>query len=347
MTKHATTPHKDGYTMPAEWMPHEATWLAWPHSDNISFPGALRKVLPVFAKLVDALADSEEVRICVNDAAEEKQALDVLRPVRHSHVRFFHIPTNEPWCRDHGPIFVTRKKSPQLALIDWGYNAWGFKYPPFELDDAVPGTVAELLGVPCYAPDMVLEGGSVDVNGAGYAMATEACLLNPNRNPELDKKAIEKHLRDYLGIKHMIWLGDGIEGDDTDGHIDMIARFASSKTILTVIEENSDDENHQPLKDNYERLEKLIVGDQQFEIETLPMPSKVLRDGLRLPASYANFYIANKVVLMPCYSDPNDKLVRAKLERCFPDREIVCIDSRDLVWGLGSFHCLTQQQPAV
>ncbi len=347
MPKPSSTPRQAGYSMPAEWMPHAATWLAWPHPESISFPGTLKRVLPVFAKIVDALADSEEVCICVKDAAEEKLAMDVLRPVRHKHVRFFHIPTNEPWCRDHGPLFVTREQDPKVAVIDWGYNAWGFKYPPFDLDDAVPAQVAEALDVPCFTPDMVLEGGSIDVNGAGIALATEACLLNPNRNPELTRKAIEKQLHDFLGIKQMIWLGDGIVGDDTDGHIDMLARFVNKNTILIAMEDNPEDDNHRPLQDNYERLEKLIVTETNYEVETLPMPSKIQKDGMRLPASYANFYIANKVVLMPSYSDPNDKLVRVMLEKYFPEREIVAVDSRELIWGLGSFHCLTQQQPAV
>ena len=333
--------------MPAEWERHEATWLAWPHADGVSFPGAYDKVLPVFAKIVDALADSEEVRICVNDAAEERAALEILAPVRHDHVRFFHIPSNEPWCRDHGPIFVTRQQPPRLAAIDWGYNAWGFKYPPFDLDDAVPGRVASALDIPVYSPDMVLEGGSIDVNGAGLLLSTESCLLNPNRNPELSRKDIEKNLKHYLGGKRVIWLADGITGDDTDGHVDIVARFVSATTILAAVEEDVDDDNHDSLRGNIDRLEQLAIEEASLRVEPLPMPSKILKEGMRLPASYANFYIANTVVLMPSFSDPNDKLAHAILSRHFPDREVLMIDSVELVWGLGSFHCLTQQQPAV
>lgn len=347
MNVKAATPLKLGYAMPAEWERHEATWMTWPHAGGISFPGQYDRVIPVFVRMVDALAGSEEVRINVNDRDQEREVLGLLRGVRHDHVRFFHIPSNEPWCRDHGPIFVRRDEDPRLAVIDWGYNAWGYKYPPFDLDDNIPTRVAELLGLPCFAPDMVLEGGSIDVNGNGLLMSTESCLLHPNRNPEMSRRGIERLLRDYLGVSKFIWLGDGIVGDDTDGHIDVIARFVNERTILAAVEDDPDDENHGALRDNLDRLDALRIPGHPLTVEPIPMPSKILRDGQRLPASYANFYIANTVVLMPSFADPNDKLMHAILRKHFPDREVIAIDSRDLVWGLGSFHCLTQQQPAV
>lgn len=341
------TPRADGYAMPAEWSLHEATWLSWPHQDGISFPGNYAKVLQVFAKIVDALAESEEVRINVLDNEEEKQVLSVLAGVRHDHVRFFHIPTNEPWCRDHGPMFLVSKKDSALAAVDWGYNAWGYKYPPFDLDDAVPGRIAQALGLKIYSPDMILEGGSIDVNGEGVLMTTESCLLHPNRNPEMKRKDIERNLRDYVGVTQVIWLGDGIVGDDTDGHIDDIARFVRPYHVLLAQEDDSEDENFAALRDNRERLENVRIHGKSLQIGYLPMPSQVIRDGMRLPASYANFYIANKTVLMPAFCDPSDKLASAILQKCFPDREVVAIDCRELIWGLGAFHCLTQQQPAV
>lgn len=335
--------------MPAEWEPHEATWISWPHADGISFPGIYEKVLPTFARMVDALAESEEVRINVRDQAEEDQVRHILQTTRsrHDHVRFFHVPTNEPWCRDHGPIFVTRKDAPKLAITDWGYNAWGYKYPPFDLDDAVPAKLSKMLDLPIFYADMILEGGAIDCNGEGALLTTTSCLLNPNRNPQLSQKQIEANLRDFLGVEQIIWLGDGIEGDDTDGHIDDLTRFVDPKTVVTVVEENEDDENFMPLADNLKRLENVKIGNEELYIYRLPMPSKIVRDGLRLPASYANFYIANKVVLMPAFADSNDNLARTVLQKCFPDREVLAIDCRQLIWGLGAFHCLTQQQPAV
>ncbi|MEO8353467.1 MAG: agmatine deiminase family protein, partial [Chthoniobacteraceae bacterium] len=213
----ALTPSALGYRMPAEWEPHEATWLSWPRPDGISFPGSYERVMPVLAKLVDALADSEDVRINVCDAEHESIARRQLTAARarQDHITFFHHPVNECWCRDHGPIFVTRDREPSLAVINWDYNAWGWKYPPFDHDDVVPTRIAERLGLPLYEPGIVLEGGSIEVNGSGTLLTTKSCLLNPNRNPDLSQKEIERHLRDYLGVKKILWLGEGIEGDDT------------------------------------------------------------------------------------------------------------------------------------
>jgi agmatine deiminase len=346
----AATPAQLGYRMPAEWEPHEATWLSWPRRNGISFPDAYDSVLPVLAKMVSALAASEPVRINVCDAEEEAAVRAVLKK-HHAgaeRVTFHHIPTNEPWCRDHGPMFLTRADAPRLTVVDWDYNAWGWKYPPFDDDDEVPGAVAQLLKLPIYKPGMVLEGGSIDVNGSGTLLTTTSCLLNPNRNPDLTKAGIEQMLKDFVGVTNVLWLGDGIEGDDTDGHIDDLTRFVARDTVVTVIEEDESDANYEPLQANLARLREMSAEDgSPLKVHTLPMPGKIVKQGQRLPASYANFYIANKVVLLPVYQDTGDPWATSVLQRAFPDRKVIAIDCRELIWGLGAFHCLTQQQPAL
>src|SRR5205085_5983617 len=242
--------------------------------------------------------------------------------------------------------FLTRDTDPKLAVVDWNYNGWGNKYPPYDLDEVVPTRIAESMDVPIFYPEMILEGGSIDVNGAGALLTTESCLLNKNRNPNLSREEIEQRLRDFLGVKEILWLGDGIEGDDTDGHVDDLARFVSENKVVTVVEENSDDANYKPLQKNLGRLREMKVGRRRIDMEILPMPRKIIREGMRLPASYANFYIANSAVLVPTFSDPADKMALSILEKCFPNRRVVGIDCRELIWGLGTFHCLTQQPPA-
>jgi len=343
-----STPAKKGYAMPAEWEPHEATWISWPHACGSSFPGAYERVLPAFVNMVSALAESETVCINVKDPAQETQVRALLNGVPPERVRYFHIPTNEPWCRDHGPVFLKRKEKPQLAAVDFGFNAWGFKLSPFEDDDEAATHMATKIGVPVFdCGDFVLEGGSIDVNGDGTVLTTESCLLNPNRNPKLTREKIEQKLRDYLGVSQVLWLGDGIEGDDTDGHVDDITRFVNRDSVVTVIEEDEDDPNYQPLQVNLERLHGMQLSDgSPLRVFKLPMPARIARDGQRLPASYANFYIANTVVLMPAYHDTNDAWAASVLKELFPTRRIIPIDCRELIWGLGAFHCLTQQQPA-
>jgi agmatine deiminase len=337
-----------GYRMPAEWEPHEATWLSWPHREGISFPDSYDSVMPTFVEMVNALRDSEKVRINVLGYDEEEQVRFLLRDTETKHVEFFHIPTNEPWCRDHGPIFVKRLQQPQLAIIDWSYNAWGGKYPPFDLDDAVPTRIAEHLGIPVFYPKFVMEGGSIDVNGSGSLLTTTACLLNPNRNPNNSKAEIEQSLFDNLGVSNILWLGDGIEGDDTDGHIDDITRFINPATVVTMIEEDPQDRNYERLQSNLELLRTMRnERGELLKVIPLPMPPRMGRGGRRLPASYANFYIGNSIILLPVFDSPNDNRAIATLKSCFPTRKIVPIDCRELVWGLGTFHCLTQQQPAV
>jgi agmatine deiminase len=343
----ADSPASLGYRMPAEWEPHEATWLSWPRREGISFPDAYDEVMPALVQMVDALRGSEKVRINVSDHDHENGVRFALKDIDTAHIEFFQIPTNEPWCRDHGPIFIARKDEPRIAIVDWDYNAWGGKYPPYDLDEIVPTKVAEQLRLPVYYPKLVLEGGSIDVNGAGALLTTTSCLLNPNRNPNRSQSEIGQALRDYLGVIQIIWLGDGIEGDDTDGHIDDITRFIAPNRVVTALEKDSKDPNYEPLQKNLKLLKavKLLDG-SPLEIVTLPMPPPIEREGRRLPASYANFYIANKVVLLPVFGAPTDRKAASVLKKCFPDRKIVPIDCRALVWGLGAFHCLTQQQPA-
>jgi agmatine deiminase len=342
MTTITQTPAALRYRMPGEWEHHEATWLSWPRREGISFPGSLDRVLPALRAMVEALVDSECVCINVCNGAHEAEARAVLKDVDLTRVTFYRIPTNEPWCRDHGPIFLTRDIDPKLAVVDWDYNAWGGKYPPCDLDEVVPTRVAEILKLPVFYPRMILEGGSIDVNGAGALLTTESCLLNKNRNPNLSREKIEQRLRDFLGVREILWLGPGIAGDDTDGHIDDIARFVSETKVVAVVEEDRDDENYEPLQENLSRLSGFGL-----DIVTLPMPKKIVREGLRLPASYANFYIANTCVLCPRFADPADETALSILRECFPDRRVIGIDCQELIWGLGTFHCLTQQQPSV
>ena len=333
--------------MPAEWEPHTATWLSWPRREGISFPESFDRVLPALRAMVEVLIESERVCINVSNDAHEAEAWSVLSGLPMERITLFRVPTNEPWCRDHGPIFLTRDHEPRLAVVDWDYNAWGNKYPPFDLDEVVPTRLAEILRLPVFYPHMILEGGSIEVNGRGALLTSESCLLNKNRNPNLSRDEIERRLRDYLGVRDILWLGDGIAGDDTDGHIDDLTRFISERTVVTVVEENHDDENYKPLQQNLARLREMKIGGRNLEIRTLPMPKNIVREGLRLPASYANFYIANTQVLVPIFGDPNDEIALSVLRECFPDRHVIGIDCRELIWGLGTFHCLTQQQPTV
>lgn len=344
-------PARLGYAMPPEWAPHRGTWLSWPHRES-SWPGKFGPVPAVFAEIVRHLAPREEVHINVADEAMEAAARVVLheQAVGTANVFFHHHPTNDAWCRDHGPIFVQRTVDGRReeAIIDWGYNAWGGKYPPFDLDDVVPTRIGAGFGIPVFHPGIVMEGGSLDVNGAGTLLTTEACLLNPNRNPQCSREEIEGYLRDYLGVRHILWLGDGIAGDDTDGHVDDLTRFTDARTVVTVVEDDPTDENYAPLQDNLHRLREMTDQDgQPLRVVTLPMPRPLWYDGQRLPASYANFYVANGVVLLPAYDAERDAVAQRTLQELFPGREVVPIDCTDLVWGLGAFHCVTQQWPAL
>ena len=344
------TPASLGFRMPPEWGPHRGTWLSWPHKEA-SWPGKFEPVPRIFAEMVRELARVEEVHINVSGREMEETVRTLLARERAElgRVCFHQNPTNDAWCRDHGPIFVQRTVNGRReeAIVDWGYNAWGGKYPPYDLDDVIPSRIGTELGLPVFHPGIVLEGGSIDVNGRGTLLTTEACLLNPNRNPTLARAEIERYLGDYLGVEHILWLGDGIAGDDTDGHVDDLTRFVDATTVVTVVEEDPRDENYEPLQANLQRLRGMTdQDDRPLGIELLPMPKPLFQDGQRLPASYANFYVANGLVLVPGYEPEGDAQAAATLQRLFPERRIVVMDCTDLVWGLGAFHCVTQQWPA-
>lgn len=341
-----STPAQLGYRMPAEWEPHAGTWLTWPRREGISFPELYDRIPPILAAMVRALAEDEGVFINVWDATMEAEVRSVLtqHDALNDRVEFHHHPAYEPWCRDHGPVFIVNDT--QRAVLNWGYNAWGGKYPPYDLDNAVPEQIASVRGLPCFTPDMILEGGSIEVNGQGTLITTESCLLKPNRNPALDRAAIEQRLSDYLGVRKVLWLGEGIAGDDTDGHVDDLTRFVDAQIVVTAVEPDSQDPNHTPLQENLQRLQAMRTQDgDPLRVIELPMPEPVLHQGERLPASYANFYIGNRTVLMPSFGQSRDADAQAILKQCFPSRRVLPLDSIDLIWGLGSFHCLTQQEP--
>lgn len=330
--------------MPAEWEPHEATWFSWPHNPE-TWPHQLDAAESHLAEAVRRLCTGETVHINVLDADHAAHVRELVGPT-HPYPAVTHlIPTNDAWCRDHGAIFVVRK-SPESgrAALNWRFNAWGGKYPPFDLDDAVAGRMAEVLGDPVYHGDIVLEGGSIEVNGLGHLLTTGSCLLNTNRNPGLGRPEIERRLRDMLGVSRILWLEGDLVGDDTDGHIDNLVRFVDPRTVVAASEPDPADPNHASLADNLARLRR---DAPDLRVVELPMPAPVITDGVRLPASYANFYIGNRVVLLPTYGSKRDAEARRILAGLFPGREVVGIDCQDIVWGLGAFHCLTQQVPAV
>lgn len=345
----SSTPKQLGFFHPAEFAPHTSTWLSWPHKEA-SWPGKIETIFPVYSEFIKLVAEGEIVNINVADEAMKAKALGHLRSAGANleQVRFHFHPTNDAWCRDHGPAFVVNPALKKKAIVDWGYNAWGGKYPPFDLDDVIPTLIGRELDLPVYHPGIVMEGGSVDFNGKGTVLTTTACLLNPNRNPQLTRQQIEGYLRDYYGVDNILWLGDGIVGDDTDGHIDDLTRFVNEDTVVTVVEQKKSDENYTPLKENLDLLRKLkLENGSKINIIELPMPAPVVYQDQRLPASYANFYISNKYVVVPIFKDKNDDLALKTLESAFPTRKVVGLNCIDVIWGLGAFHCLSHEEPAV
>ena len=340
-------PGARGFSMPAEWAPHRATWIAWPHEVK-DWPGRFGPIPWATGEIVRKLATRERVSILVRHAAEEKRARSILRKVRAdlSQVDFHRVPTDRVWTRDSGPTFVKNEAGDRIA-IHWRFNGWA-KYPNHKKDDTVAGKIAGFAKVPEYCPrangrDVVMEGGAIDVDGEGTLLCTEACLLSDvqARNPGLGREGTEKVFADVLGVKRVVWLGNGIAGDDTHGHIDDIARFVAPGKILLCQEENEKDVNHAPLRDNRERLEA-----EKFEVIPLPMPAPLHFETFRLPASYANFYIANGLVLVPTFNDPKDRVALGLLSELFPGRDVVGIHAVEFVWGYGTLHCATQQEPA-
>jgi agmatine deiminase len=345
-----STPKQLGYHFPAEFAKHDATWLSWPHKEA-SWPGKIETIYPVYAEFIKLVAEGEKVCINVVDEAMKQKAIGHLQKIGASlsNIQFFLHPTNDAWCRDHGPAFVINSNASQKKLIiDWGYNAWGGKYPPFDLDDNIPTLIAQHYNIPVMYPGIVMEGGSVDFNGRGTVLTTTSCLLNENRNPHLTQKQIEEFLYQYYGVDNILWLGDGIIGDDTDGHIDDITRFVNEDTVVTAIESDKRDENYEPLQENLKQLRNMrLENGKQLNIVELPMPGAIVYEDMRLPASYANFYISNNYVVVPVFRDKNDDKALSVLQQCFPKRKVIGLDSVDIIWGLGSFHCLSQQEPAV
>ena len=341
------TPASLGYRMPAEWEPHSGTWLTWPHNPE-TWPGQdMQQVQTEFRSIVKHLASDAPVHILVNDEEMEKSVESILKThdVKMENIFLHDIPTNDSWIRDYGPNFIV-KTDGKVAANDWDFDSWGRKYK-WELDDLAGTVIAEESGLDHFKPEIVLEGGAIDVNGLGTCMTTESCLLNPNRNDGISREEMKKILKDYLGVSKIIWLNGGMKGDDTDGHIDNLARFVNPRTIVCAVEEDEFDENYSSLKKNYERLKTATdQDDNPLEIVTIPMPGYIGSREERLPASYANFYIGNKSVLVPVYDHPNDKRALTTLEPLFPDRKIIPISCKTLIWGLGGIHCLTQQQPA-
>lgn len=353
--------------MPAEWAPHAATWIAWPHNPE-DWPNKFQPIPWVYCEIVRWLSSVEDVHILVNDAAAEKRATGLLRRqgANLARLHFHQWCTDRVWLRDSGPIFVKRvgesasqqvSGKDDLVITNWRFNAWA-KYDNWHNDDLIPEQVAKLYGMRSFEPGvkladgtehrLVLEGGSIDTNGAGVLLTTEECLLSEvqQRNPGVSREQLEHAFAQYLGIEKVIWLNRGCAGDDTHGHVDDISRFVGENTILTAVEENTADENHLPLAENLERLHAARnLRGEPFEIKTLPMPAPVIFEGQRLPASYANFYIANGLVLVPTFNDPNDRIALNTLAECFPDRVVTGIHCTDFIWGLGALHCMTQQEP--
>jgi agmatine deiminase len=349
------TPKSLGFSFPAEFAPQRALWLSWPHKEA-SWPGKLQTIYKPYCEFI--LQVSRHQQVCINVGDELMKAFALreielyaatVKDAKLENIRFYLHPTNDAWCRDHGPAFVVNPTTGEKAIVDWGYNAWGGKYPPYDLDDVIPTRIGEALGLKVFNPGIVMEGGSVEFNGKGTLLTTTACLLNENRNPHLNQKQIEEYLTEYYGVEHILWLGDGIVGDDTDGHIDDITRFVNEDTVVTVVEEDKTDDNYYLLQENLDLLHKMRLQDgKQLNVIELPMPKAVIWEDQRLPASYANFYIANESVIVPTFRDDrNDKKALDILGDCFKTREVIGIDSTDLIWGLGSFHCLSQQEPAV
>lgn len=344
------TPKESGYYFPAEFAKHEATWLSWPHKEA-SWPGKIDSIYPNYSLFVKYLAQSEKVRINVADSVMQAAATTHLQNagVDLSQVQFFLHPTNDAWCRDHGPAFLVNPEAGvKKVIVDWGYNAWGGKYPPYDLDDVIPSLIGKHFNIPVYHPGIVMEGGSVEFNGKGTLLTSTACLLNENRNPHLNQQQIEEYLFNYYGVEQVLWVEEGIIGDDTDGHIDDTVRFVNEDTVITVIEENTSDENYALLQSNLKQLHQMrLLNGKQLNIVELPMPDAVIYEDQRLPASYANFYISNQHVIVPIFNCAKDDKALQIIAGCFTGREVVGINSTDIIWGLGSFHCLSQQEPLV
>lgn len=341
------TPKQVGFSMPPEWAPHDAILLSWPH-DTTSFP-RLANVEQTYVEIIRTISPHELVRLFVIDETMRTHAAQLLKDggVDLTRVQFFVHPYGDVWHRDYGPTFVVNEKTCEKAIVHWIFNAWGEKYDELLDDTKLPAVLNETLKLRRFEPGIVMEGGSIEVNGAGTVMTTEQCLLNRNRNPHLSRAEIEEYLREYLNVRHVVWLGQGIAGDDTDGHIDDIARFVNPTTVVLAVDDDPTSVNYAPLADNLERLKKAVDQDgKPFTIITLPHPHRERMGGGHLAASYTNFYIGNNVVLLPVFDDPADAVAIGKLTPLFPNRKIVPINCYDLIHGNGTLHCISQQEPS-
>ncbi|MEK6843183.1 MAG: agmatine deiminase family protein [Candidatus Micrarchaeota archaeon] len=340
------TPRELGYQMPAEWEAHDATWVSWPKNPETFPKSIIGKVEEAYCQIVNAISEGETVKILVDDEKSKMHASKLLEKsgCRMENIQFKLIKTADVWARDYGPTFILNRKTKQRAAVKWQFNAWGNKYTDLLFDNGTGEKIIEDCKIDYFEPDFVMEGGSIDVNGNGELLTTKQCLLNKNRNPDLSQKEIEAYLKSFLGVDRIIWLNKGIEGDDTDGHIDDIARFVS-KNKIAIASSNKNDADGRALLENC----KILKSETDFEIIKLPMPAKIIdkEENRQLPASYANFYITNKTVLLPVFDDKADKDVIALLESLFSGREVIPIPSKDLVYGYGSVHCITQQEPKI
>ncbi|QGJ69557.1 Porphyromonas-type peptidyl-arginine deiminase [Planctomycetales bacterium 10988] len=342
------TPRELGYRFPAEWEERKATWLSWPHNRE-TWPHSLEAIQRLWWLLMDTLSGSERVSVLVSEEEYNRHPMPYgqVKIIRQN-IIFHKCPTNDAWLRDCGPTFLKGHAGLPAALIDWKYNAWGEKFPPYDADDAIPKYIARFGNYRRFEPGIVMEGGSVETDGEGTLLTTENCLLNPNRNPHLKREEIEEILREYLSVDKIIWLQGEIAGDDTDGHIDQLTRFVCPGVVVTALEEDPQDENYQALKDNYQHLMQLSdARGRALEVIPLPMPRPIFApEGHRLPASYANFYIGKSVVIVPSFEDPADAVAGEILQRLFPQHAVFLLPARELVYGCGAFHCITQQEPA-
>lgn len=346
----SSTPRQQGFFFPSEWHPHRATWLSFPHTEASWSYERQPKMMPAYLEFIKTISQGEKV--CINAHNEiVKKSIEIHLLEAGIDLRQIELPlhaTNDSWCRDHGPAVLINPTTHQRMVVNWGYNAWGGKYPPYDLDDLIPIAIARYLNLDHITPGIIMEGGSVEFNGKGALLTSRACLLNPNRNPHLNQAQIERYLCDYYGVEQILWIGDGIVGDDTDGHIDDTVRFVNEDTVVAIVEENKADDNYGILQENLHELKQLrLLNGKPLNIVELPMPTPVYSEGIRLPASYANFYIANAAVIVPTFRCHNDQKALDIIAQCFPDRPVVGIDSTEIIWGLGSFHCLSQQEPLV
>lgn len=346
----AQLPAQQGFFFPAEWHPHAAMWLSWPHTEASWTQERQELMFPAYIEFIKTVSESEPV--CINAHNELVMQSARRRLLRAgadlSRITLLPHPTNDSWCRDHGPAFLINPERGKRMIVNWSYNAWGDKYPPYDRDDLIPAEIAQYRNLDYVTPGIVMEGGSVEFNGAGTVLTSRACLLNQNRNSHLSQTQIEQYLEDYYGVKQVLWVEEGIVGDDTDGHIDDTVRFVNEDTVVAAYETNPNDANYPFLQEIHHELKQMrLLNGQPLNIVALPMPDPVVSDGLRLPASYANFYISNGAVVVPTFRCTKDQQALDILGQCFPDRKVVGIDSTDIVWGLGSFHCLSQQEPSL